>query len=89
MTEQELMEKIKIMIVRRFDSPQDAFNFFDKDHNKGLNKIELTALLKEAGVSGFIRSLAATKIIHTLDRNKDGLLQWEELEALIMRAMSR
>jgi len=89
MTEQELMEKIKIMIVRRFDSPQDAFNFFDQDHDKGLNRIELMALLKEAGVSGFIRGLAAAKIIQTLDKNKDGLLQWEELEDLIMRAMNR
>jgi len=89
MTETELMEKIKIMIVRRFETPQDAFNFFDKDHDKGLNRIELTALLKEAGVGGFIRSLAATKIIHMLDKNKDGLLQWSELEELITRAMNR
>lgn len=81
------MDKIKIMIIRRFDTPHDAFNFFDKDHDKGLNRIELMALLKEAGVGGFIRSLAATKIIHSLDKNNDGLLQWDELEELITKAM--
>ncbi len=85
--EEQILQKIKIMITRSHGSAEDAFNFFDEDHDAGLNKKELSKMLKHAEVSGFIRGLAASKIIEELDVNEDGKLQWSELEAFITKAM--
>lgn len=36
-----ILKKIQIVITTHFDTPEDAFNFFDKSGNKKLSKKKL------------------------------------------------
>ncbi len=81
--EQEILDKIKIVLTQQFEDPQQAFNFFDKDGDGTLNKKEIEALLKKAEVSGFIRGLVANKLISKFDESNDENIGWEEFEAAV------
>lgn len=85
--EEQILQKIKILISREHGTAEEAFNFFDADNDAGLKRGEVINMLKASEVSGFIRGIAATKIIEELDTNNDGLLQWNELEGFIKKAM--
>ncbi|MGC1515411.1 MAG: EF-hand domain-containing protein, partial [Maribacter sp.] len=60
-TEESILNKIQILITNHFDSPQKAFDFFDEDHDQKLTKSEITKLLKEAEISGFLRGIVSSK----------------------------
>ena len=78
-----ILKKIQIVITKNFETPEDAFNFFDKSGNGKLSKKEITRLLKEAEISGFIRGLVSSKLIEGYDKDGDGLINWKEFKAAV------
>ena len=78
-----ILKKIQIVITKNFDTPEDAFNFFDKSGNGKLSKKEISKLLKEAEISGFIRGLVSSKLIEGYDKDGDGLINWKEFKAAV------
>ena len=81
--EQEILDKIKIVLTQKFENPEAAFSFFDKDGDGTLNKKEIEKLLKQAEVSGFIRGLVASKLIEKFDNSADENIGWEEFETAV------
>jgi len=80
---EKILNKIQILITNHFNTPEAAFNFFDKNGNGKLSKKEIVKLLKEAEISGFIRGIVASKLIEGYDKNKDELIDWIEFKAAI------
>lgn len=82
-TKETILNKIQIVITKHFNSPEDAFAFFDKDGSGTLKKSEIINLLKEAEISGFIRGLVSSKLIEGYDKDGDGVINWQEFKAAI------
>ncbi|WP_370214738.1 EF-hand domain-containing protein [Mesoflavibacter profundi] len=82
-TKETILKKIEILITNHFNTPEDAFAFFDKDGDKKLSKDEIKTLLKQAEISGFIRGIVTTKLIEGYDKNNDEQISWEEFKAAI------
>lgn len=76
----EILKKIRILITQRFDSPEEAFSFFDKRSEGSLGRDELKKLVQEAKVNRFISGLVADKMIEELDQNQDERLNWKEFK---------
>lgn len=74
----EILRRLKVLLTQTFDSPEEAFNFFDKDGDGKLTKKELKQLIKSAKVNGFIAGIAAKKMIKGLDASNDKNLNWNE-----------
>ena len=77
------MNKIQILITNHFNTPEEAFSFFDKDSDGKLTKKEILKLLKEAEISGFIRGIVSSKLVEGYDKDGDNLIDWEEFKAAI------
>jgi len=84
-SKEEILEKIKILVVREFDDPNDAFNFFDKDSDGVLNRNEIKALLKEAKINRFLQGIVADALIKELDNSDDEQLGWAEFDSAIAK----
>ncbi len=82
-TEESILNKIQILITKHFDKPEQAFEFFDEDHDRKLKKSEILKLLKEAEISGFIRGIVSAKLIEGYDKSGDELIDWEEFKSAI------
>ncbi|GAA4897441.1 hypothetical protein GCM10023311_22810 [Flaviramulus aquimarinus] len=82
-SKKSILKKVQIVITKHFKTPEDAFNFFDKNGNRKLSKKEIVALLKEAEINGFIRGLVTTKLIEGYDKDGDGLIDWKEFKAAV------
>jgi len=82
-TKESILNKIQILITNKFDSPEEAFSFFDKDSSGKLKKSEIVKLLKEAEINGFIRGLVGSKLIDGYDQSGDELIDWEEFKAAV------
>lgn len=82
-SKKDILNKIQIVITKHFKSPQDAFNFFDKDGDGKLSKSEIVDLLKEAEISGFIRGIVGSKLIDGYDKNGDELIDWKEFKIAV------
>ncbi|YCO56652.1 EF-hand domain-containing protein [Psychroserpens sp. MEBiC05023] len=67
-------------MTNHFNTPEDAFNFFDKGGDGKLKKEEISALLKQAEISGFIRGIVSNKLIEGYDKDGDGLVSWKEFK---------
>ncbi|MEA1785420.1 EF-hand domain-containing protein [Arenibacter sp. GZD96] len=83
--EESILNKLQILITNHFETPQEAFNFFDADNDQKLSKAEIIKLLKEAEVSGFLRGIVSSKLIAGYDKNRDELIDWEEFKAAIAK----
>jgi len=79
----EILDKIKILIVRQFDDPSEAFTYFDKDGDGKLDRSEIKTLLKEAQINRFLQGIVAEALISELDSSEDEELGWEEFESAI------
>ena len=77
------MNKIQILITNQFDTPEEAFAFFDKDGSGKLKRSEVVKLLKEAEISGFIRGIVASKLVSGYDSSGDELIGWEEFKLAV------
>lgn len=78
-----ILKKIQIVITNHFDTPEAAFDFFDKNGNGKLNKKEIVKLLKQAEISGFIRGIVSTKLIEGYDKDGDGYINWKEFKTAV------
>ncbi len=76
----EILKKIRILITQRFDSPEEAFQFFDKKGSGSLGRSELKALIQDAKVNRFISGMVADKMIDGLDGDGDRRLNWNEFK---------
>ncbi|MDT0559475.1 EF-hand domain-containing protein [Ichthyenterobacterium sp. W332] len=79
----KILDKIKILITNHFEKPEDAFAFFDENGDGKLEKKELSRLLKEAEISGFIRGIVASRLIDGYDIDGDGYIDWSEFKAAL------
>ena len=82
MNEEEIIEKIRILITQNFRNPAEAFEFYDKNLDGSLSKDELINLLREADVR-FFRRQVANQLIDKLDKNGNSRVEWNEIETLI------
>ena len=82
-TKEIILNKIQILITNKFNTPEEAYSFFDKDASGKLSRKEIVKLLKEAEISGFIRGLVASKLIEGYDKDGDELISWEEFKFAI------
>lgn len=82
-TKEVILNKIQILITNHFNSPEEAFAFFDKDSDGKLTTNEIKNLLKQAEISGFIRGIVTSKLIEGYDKSGDGLVSWEEFKYAI------
>lgn len=82
-TEESILNKIQILITNHFDTPEEAFRFFDEDSDGKLKKSEIKKLLQEAEISGFLRGIVSTKLIEGYDKSADELIDWQEFKAAV------
>lgn len=82
-TEESILNKVQILITNHFDTPEEAFSFFDADGSGKLKKSEIVKLLKEAKINGFIRGLVGSKLIEGYDKSDDELIDWQEFKAAV------
>lgn len=82
-SKKQILRKIQIVITNHFDTPEDAFNFFDKSGNGKLSKKEIVKLLKEAEINGFIRGIVSSKLIEGYDKDDDGYINWKEFKTAV------
>lgn len=78
--QKQILSKIRIAITSNFDTPEEAFSFFDKSSDGSLNRSEITALLKKAEISGFIRGIVASKLVEEYDFTDDNKIDWQEFK---------
>ena len=82
-SKKEILKKIRILITQKFNSPEEAFKFFDKDKDGYLTKKELKVLVKEANVNRFLSGTVASKMIESLDKDKNKKFNWKEFKASV------
>lgn len=82
-TEESILNKIQILISNHFETPEQAFNFFDADGSGKLKKSEIVKLLKQAEINGFIRGLVGSKLIEGYDKSDDEEIDWQEFKAAV------
>ncbi|MEO9570672.1 MAG: EF-hand domain-containing protein [Polaribacter sp.] len=80
---ENILRKIRILITNQFDSPEEAFKFFDSDNDGRLKKTEIKKLLKSAAVNGFIRGIVANELLKGYDKSSDDTISWEEFKVAI------
>lgn len=80
-----ILDKIQILITNKFETPEEAYNFFDHDGDGKLKKSEIVELLKKAEISGFLRGIVSSKLIEGYDKSGDELIDWEEFKQAISK----
>ena len=87
-SKKEILGKIRILITQKFDNPEDAFNFFDKNGDGYLEYGEVKKLVKKAKVSGYLSGIVANKIIRGLDKDVNKKLNWKEFRKATKELLS-
>ena len=87
-SKKEILGKIRILITQKFDNPEDAFNFFDKNGDGYLEYGEVKKLVKKAKVSGYLSGIVANKIIRGLDKDVNKRLNWKEFSKATKELLS-
>jgi Ca2+-binding EF-hand superfamily protein len=77
-SKKQILNKIRIVLTGNFESPEEAFNFFDKNSDGSLSKKEIVSLLKEAEISGFLRGIVASKLVSGYDFSDNNKVEWSE-----------
>lgn len=80
---EDILRKVRILITNQFDTPEEAFNFFDSNDDGRLKKSEIKKMLREAEVSGFLRGIVANELLKGYDKNSDDTISWEEFKVAI------
>ncbi|MGB3149197.1 MAG: EF-hand domain-containing protein [Maribacter sp.] len=84
-TEESILNKIQILIANHFKTSQEAFEFFDGDNDRKLNKGEIVKLLRDAEINGFLRGIVSSKLVEGYDKNGDELIDWEEFKMAVAK----
>lgn len=79
----EILSKIKILITQSFDTPETAFNFFDKNNDGALSTKEIKKLLGKAKINGILKGIIAKKMMKELDKNKTKNVDWNEFKSVL------
>lgn len=82
-TKESILNKLQILISTQFNSPEEAFAYFDADGNQKLERKEVVRLLKEAEINGFIRGIVASKLVEGYDTSADKYIDWAEFKAAV------
>ena len=82
-TKENILRKIRILITNQFDSPEEAFKFFDSDKDGRLRKSEIKKMLRSAEVNGFLRGIVANELLKGYDKSSDDTINWEEFKVAI------
>lgn len=82
-TKDMILDKIQILITNKFQTPEEAYNFFDEDGDGKLKKSEIVELLKKAEISGFLRGIVSSKLIEGYDKSGDEYIDWEEFKEAV------
>ena len=80
---ESILRKIRILITNQFDSPEEAFSFFDSEKDGRLKKSEIKKLLRAAEISGFLRAVVASELLKGYNKNSDDMISWEEFKVAI------
>ena len=84
-SKKQILNKLKILITQKFDSPEDAFHFFDKNGDRRMNVAELKKLVAEAEVSNFLSGIVARKLMDELDADRDKQFNWREFRRAVKK----
>lgn len=87
-SKKKILNKLKILISQKFDSPQEAFAFFDKNGNGRMSVSELKTLVSEAEVNSWLSGVVAKKLITELDMDKDRQFNWREFRRATKKLMA-
>lgn len=82
-SKREILDKIRILITQSFNSPEEAFEFFDRNKDGYLSKRELKKLVKQAKVSRLISGMVAGKMIAGLDADENKKFDWSEFKKAV------
>jgi len=77
-SKKQILSKLRILITQKFNDPQKAFHFFDKNSDGNLSAAELKTLISQADVNSFLSGIVANKLIAELDEDKDRQFNWQE-----------
>ena len=80
---ESILRKIRILITNQFDTPEEAFSFFDSDKDGRLKVSEIKRLLKDAEVNRFLRGIVASELLKGYDNSGDDTINWEEFKIAI------
>ena len=80
---ESILRKIRTLITNQFDTPEEAFSFFDSDKDGRLKVSEIKRLLKDAEVNGFLRGIVASELLKGYDNSGDDTINWEEFKIAI------
>lgn len=86
-SKKQILAKIKILITQSFDTPEEAFKFFDKNSDGYMTKKELKKLVKSAKV-GLISGVVAGKMIEGLDKDGDKKFDWSEFKEAVSKLVA-
>lgn len=82
-TKENILRKIRILITNQFDTPEEAFCFFDSDQDGRLKKSEIKKMLRSAEISGFLTGIVANELLKGYDKSSDDTISWEEFKVAI------
>lgn len=86
-SKKDILKKIRILITQSFDTPKEAFEFFDKNSDGYLTKKELKRLVKSAKVSRLLSGIVADSMLKGLDADKNKKFDWREFKAAATKLM--
>jgi Ca2+-binding EF-hand superfamily protein len=81
---ESILRKIRILLTNQFDSPEEAFRFFNSESDGRLRKSEIKKLLKSAAVNGFITGFVAIELLNGYDESSTETINWEEFKLAIV-----
>jgi len=84
----DILRKIRILMTQQFDSPQAAFDFFNKKKDAGLSRSEIKEMLKSADINKFLSGPVSRVMLKDLDKNNDDLVSWKEFRRSIRDLMN-
>lgn len=83
--EQQILDKIKIVITQQFETADAAFAYFDKDSDGKLNRSEITELLKKAEINRFLQGVVTAKLVEKFDESDNEFIEWSEFEEAVAK----
>ncbi|MGK0412346.1 MAG: Ca2+-binding EF-hand superfamily protein [Polaribacter sp.] len=82
-TKEKILENIEVLMRSKFETPEEAFHYYDRDNDGFLTKDDFKILLKEAEVHVIIRGLVAEFMMQSFDQNSNKTVSWKEFQEAI------